>query len=70
MKIDLPHSKVPPAQKKVTKLLKGIQAKHIHAQERSQALIKQVQGGNSNTPVAQQAPRNNQLSPKKKLTNF
>lgn len=54
----------------MTKLLKGIQAKHIHAQEKSMALIKQVQGGNSNTPVAQQAPRHNQLSPKKKLSNF
>ncbi len=51
-------------------MLKGIQSKHIHAQEKSLALIKQVQGGNSNTPVAQQAPRNNQHSPKKMLSNL
>ena len=47
----------------MTKLLKGIQAKHIHAQEKSLALIKQVQGGNSNTPVAQQAQKNSIFSP-------
>lgn len=70
VKIDLASSRIPPAQKRVTKLLKGIQAKHINAQEKSMALIKQVQGGNSNTPVAQQAPRNNQHSPKKNLSNF
>lgn len=52
VKIDLPLSRIPPAQKRVTKMLKDIQARHLHAQEKSLALSKQVQGGNSNTPVA------------------